>query len=99
MHAGVIEGGGIPPRARGFPEALPDLPLDPFTGSALHYKYGMVECPDYAPQASSVYSPPSLDNVKAVQVWSVGPNGQDDAGITQLIDHKDDPCARIRLEQ
>ena len=82
-----------------FPESLSDLPLDPFTGSALHYKYGMVECLNYAPQASAVFSPPSLKNVKAVQVWSIGPNRKDDGGLTMPIDSKDDPCARIRLEQ
>lgn len=81
-----------------FPEALPDLPLDPFTGSPLLYKYGTVECLDYVPQASAVFSPPNLKNVKAVQVWSVGSNGKDDGGLKISIYSTDDPCARIRLE-
>ena len=39
-----------------------------------------------------------IRQVKVVQAWSVGPNGQDDGGIESFTDDKDDPCARIRLE-
>ena len=35
---------------------------------------------------------------KAVQIWSIGPNGVDDGGVANSLLDKDDACATIRLE-
>ena len=89
-----------------FPAELSDMPTDPFTDKALLYKYGTVDIPEYVcPERdgqedsfNSFHLEKRIRQVKVVQAWSVGPNGQDDGGIESFTDDKDDPCARIRLE-
>ena len=42
---------------------------------------------------------PQTKTAKAVQIWSVGPNGIDEGGRHDVtVGGKDDFCARIRLE-
>ncbi len=82
-----------------FPDTLPDMPGDPFADKPLHYQYGIVELPVVS--ISDLNNPferhdaESHRQVKCVQVWSVGKNGQDDGG-NRVPSH--DLCARIRLE-
>ena len=95
-----------------YPETLPDLPTDPFSGKPMLYRYGMAEIPKYVLRITEVPAwteeekpreeyelKPQTTRAKVVQVWSVGPNGQDDGGFPSVnINGKDDPCARIRAK-
>ena len=95
-----------------YPETLPDLPIDPFSGKPMLYRYGMAEIPRYVLQITEVPAwteeektreeyelKPQTTQAKVVQVWSVGPNGRDEGGVSSVhINGKDDPCARIRVE-
>ena len=96
-----------------FPETLPDLPLDPFTGKPLLYRCGSSEItekvlelvgrPDETGKIRENYE---LNQRKrqgrAVLVWSVGPNRRDDGGLREGFagtpGAKDDVRAMIRLE-
>ena len=93
-----------------FPETLPDLPTDPFTGKPMLYRYGTAEITRYVlrfikdPSWTDEEKPyeeydlaPQATQAKVVQVWSVGPNGKDDDGQANLL-VGDDPRAIIRLE-
>ena len=91
-----------------YPETLPDLPIDPFSGKPMLYRYGMAEVTELVLEPSRTEDDtsrngyvlkPQTTQAKVVQVWSVGPNGQDDGGVSSVtIGGKDDPCARICLE-
>jgi len=95
-----------------YPETLPDLPIDPFSGKPMLYRYGMAEIPRYVLQITEVPAwteeektreeyelKPQTTQAKVVQVWSVGPNGRDEGGVSSVhINGKDDPCARIRVK-
>ena len=90
-----------------FPENMTDMPIDPFSGKPMLYRYGIVELPEVIRPKDAVqedwdespdWKTPQLRKAKAVQVWSVGVNGKDDGGVMQVFGGKDDPCARIRLE-
>ncbi|MBQ9368597.1 MAG: hypothetical protein IJT83_12515, partial [Victivallales bacterium] len=76
------------------------------------YRYGMAEIPRYVLQITEVPAwteeektreeyelKPHTTQAKVVQVWSVGPNGRDEGGVSSVhINGKDDPCARIRVK-
>ncbi len=95
-----------------YPETLPDLPIDPFSGKPMLYRYGMAEIPRYVLQITEVPAwteeektreeyelKPQTTQAKVVQVWSVGPNGRNEGGVSSVhINGKDDPCARIRVK-
>ena len=95
-----------------YPETLSNLPIDPFSGKPMLYRYGTTDVTELVLQLTEVPSmtkdEPSHKHyeltsqsrqAKVVQVWSVGPNGQNEGGISgATINGKDDPCARIRLE-
>jgi hypothetical protein len=90
-----------------FPENMTDMPIDPFSGKPMLYRYGIVELPEVIRPKDAVqedwdespdWKTPQLRKAKAVQIWSVGVNGKDDGGVMQVFGGKDDPCARIRLE-
>lgn len=84
-----------------FPETLSDLPIDPFTEKPMLYRYGDVKVCEgvlhTAPGEETVWLDMAFRQVKAVQVWSVGKNGEDDGGVNDGHGTSD-PCARIRLE-
>ena len=82
---------------------MTDMPIDPFSGKPMLYRYGIVELPEVVRSKDDSddipdLKTPQLRAVKGVQVWSVGVNGKDDGGVMQVFGGKDDPCARIRLE-
>ena len=87
-----------------YPETLPDLPIDPFTGKPMLYRYGTAEITEYVLQLTEEATMeedgkkyelnPQPRQTRCVQVWSVGPNGKDEEGRGS----SDDCCARIRLE-
>ncbi|MBQ7649903.1 MAG: hypothetical protein IJS15_03035, partial [Victivallales bacterium] len=95
-----------------YPETLADLPTDPFTGKPMLYRYGDVELSEYVLLTPESFNEdmeeanekrlelrPQTKTARAVQIWSVGPNGIDEGGRRGLIvGGKDDFCARIRLE-
>lgn len=95
-----------------YPETLSNLPIDPFSGKPMLYRYGTTDVTELVLQLTEVPSmtkdEPSHKHyestsqsrqAKVVQVWSVGHNGQNEGGISgATINGKDDPCARIRLE-
>ena len=95
-----------------FPETLPDLPTDPFSGKPMLYRYGTAEITRYVLRIKEVPAwteeekpreeyelKPQTTRAKVVQVWSVGPNGRDEGGVSSVhINGKDDPCARIRVK-
>jgi hypothetical protein len=90
-----------------FPKNMTDMPIDPFSGRPMMYRYGIVELPEVIRPKDAVqedwdespdWKTPQLRKAKAVQIWSVGVNGKDDGGVMQVFGGKDDPCARIRLE-
>ncbi len=94
-----------------FPEMLSDMPTDPFSGKPMLYRYGTAEVIELVLELSEIPSQedepsrkqyelkPQTTQAKVIQVWSVGPNGQDEGGIFGMtIDGKDDPCVRIRVE-
>lgn len=85
-----------------YPAELSNLPIDPFTGKPLLYKYGEFETVENNPftdfSSEIEDSEPEVKHFKAVQVWSVGKNLQDDGGENKTFGQKDDPCARIMLE-
>ena len=72
------------------------------TAEVTRYVLRITEDPDWTEDeaAREEYElKPQTTQAKVVQIWSVGPNGQDDGGISSVtIGGKDDPCARIRLE-
>ena len=89
-----------------FPETLPDLPTDPFTGKPMRYRYGTGDITEYALQSTEVSAwteeeiprekyewTTQTKQAKFVQVWSVGPNGRDDVQDDMF---KDDIRAIIR---
>ena len=82
-----------------FPETLPDLPTDPFTGKPMRYRYGIAEFRENVilRLENSLDFEARLRKAKVVQIWSVGPNREDDGGVIGFP-RKDDPCAKIRLE-
>ena len=94
-----------------FPETLPDLPTDPFTGKPMFYRYGRAEITEYALQSTeaSAWTEEEIPRekyewttqpkqAKVVQIWSVGPNGTDEDGQADLlVSGKDDLRAIIRL--
>lgn len=81
-----------------WPESLPDLPLDPYSGKPLLYRKG--ECflnftrLDSEPPHCIL---PEIHSVPAIQVWSVGPDGIDDGGFRPDGSHCDDVRALLRL--
>ncbi len=94
-----------------YPETLADLPTDPFTGNLMLYRYGDVELHEYVLSTPESFNEdeeeeekrlelmPQTKTARAVQIWSVGPNGVDEGGRHDLhVDGKDDFSARIRLE-
>ncbi len=91
-----------------YPETLPDLPTDPFSGKPMLYRYGTAEITEWVllfteeedePSRKKYGLKPQTTQAKVVQIWSVGPNGQDEGGISGMtIGGKDDTCARIRVE-
>ena len=85
-----------------FPEMLSDLPIDPFTEKPMLYRYGDVKVCERvlhaAPEEEAVWLDKEFRQMKAVQVWSVGMNGEDDGGVNDRHGVCDDICARIRLE-
>ena len=95
-----------------YPETLPDLPTDPFTGKPMLYRYGTAEITRYVlrfikdPSWTDEEKPyeeydlaPQATQAKVVQVWSVGPNGRDEGGVSSvLINGKDDTSAKIRVK-
>ncbi len=91
-----------------YPETLSELPIDPFSGKTMLYRYGTAEVTELVLEPSRTEDDtsrngyvlkPQTTQAKVVQVWSVGPNGQDDGGVSSVtIGGKDDPCARICLE-
>lgn len=96
-----------------WPESLPDLPLDPFSGKPLLYRKGeCVQQVEVLKQAGETPPPkglfftdaPSkwiadkeLRTIPAIQVWSVGPDGVDDGGFRPDGSHCDDVRALLRL--
>lgn len=82
-----------------WPESLPDLPLDPYSGKPLLYRKG--ECflnftrLDSEPPHCVL---PEIHSVPAVQVWSVGPDGVDDGGFRPDGSRCDDVRALLRLQ-
>ena len=85
-----------------FPETLSDLPIDPFTEKPMLYRYGDVKVCERvlhaAPEEEAVWLDKEFRQVKAVQVWGVGKNGEDDGGVNDGHGVCDDICAKIRLE-
>ncbi|MBO4511450.1 MAG: hypothetical protein J5746_01670 [Victivallales bacterium] len=87
-----------------YPETLPDLPIDPFTGKPMLYRYGTAEITEYVLQPTEEATldedgkkyelKPHPRQTRCVQVWSIGPNGKDEEGRGS----GDDCCVRIRLE-
>lgn len=65
-----------------FPETLENLPRDPFGNGPLRYRKGECMFPKAKELLSSHIVPKDLElvPVPAVQVWSVGTDGQDDGG-------------------
>lgn len=96
-----------------WPERLPDLPLDPFSGKPLLYRKG--ECVQQVKVLKQAGDPPppkgrfftdastkwiadeEFRTVPAIQVWSVGPDGVDDGGFRPDGSHCDDVRALLRL--
>ncbi|MBP5182820.1 MAG: hypothetical protein J6331_07325, partial [Lentisphaeria bacterium] len=79
-----------------FPETLPDLPLDPFTGKPLLYRCGNaeiieevlelvreVDAADGKKVREFYELRPRKRRTRVVQVWSVGPNRRDDGGLRE----------------
>jgi len=66
------------------------------------YRYGDVKVCEgvlhAAPEEEAVWLDKEFRQMKAVQVWSVGMNGEDDGGVNDRHGVCDDICARIRLE-
>ncbi|MBP5671749.1 MAG: hypothetical protein J6X49_05125 [Victivallales bacterium] len=95
-----------------YPQTLPDLPIDPFSGKPMLYRYGTAEITRYVLRIKEVPAwteeektreeyelKPQATQAKVVQVWSVGPNGRNEGGVSSVhINGKDDPCARIRVK-
>ena len=82
-----------------WPESLPDLPLDPYSGKPLLYRKG--ECLQKFNRLDS--EPPhrilpEIHSVPAIQVWSVGPDGVDDGGFRPDGSHCDDVRALLRIQ-
>ena len=81
-----------------WPESLPDLLLDPYSGKPLLYRKG--ECLlnftrlDSEPPHRIL---PEIHSIPAIQVWSVGPDGVDDGGFRPDGSHCDDVRALLRL--
>ena len=80
-----------------FPETMPDLPTDPYSGKPLLYKYGINDMIEYAlpdkEETSCFRLAQSVMQRKCVKVWSVGPNS-----VTLFAGPRDVPCAKIKLE-
>ncbi len=94
-----------------YPETIADLPTDPFTGKPMLYRYGDVELSEYVLMRPETFNEddeedakrlelmPQTKTARAVQIWSVGPNGIDEGGRHDVtVGGKDDFSARIRLE-
>ncbi len=82
-----------------WPESLPDLPLDPFSGKPLLYRKG--ECLQKFNRIDS--EPPhrilpEIHSIPAIQVWSVGPDGVDNGGFRPDGSHCDDVRALLRIQ-
>lgn len=96
-----------------WPESLPDLPLDPFSGKPLLYRKGecvqqvkvLKQAGDTPPPKGRFFTDASTKwiadeefrTVPAIQVWSVGPDGVDDGGFRPDGSHCDDVRALLRL--
>lgn len=80
-----------------YPVSLASPLQDPFTGSPLKYRVGECWVYDYDKQEAS--------KIQAVQIWSCGPNQQDDDGVgfqlpddaQQKIYSRDDICTMLPL--
>ena len=81
-------------RRRGghWPNQAPDgLPDDPFApGNAVKYQYGTLEVYQPVWDAKGQTFNQLNIQVNGVRVYSVGPNGKDDGGVTQSSTHADD---------
>ncbi len=81
-----------------FPQALPEMPTDPYTGKSLRYQYGTATFSELAlvededAESSLLIEERKTTQGKAVQVWSASDDDATECG-------KDDPCARLRLEK
>ena len=97
-----------------WPESLPNLPPDPFSGKPLLYRKGeCVQQVEVLKQAGDTPPPkgrfftdaPSkwiadkeLRTIPAIQVWSVGPDGVDNGGFRPDGSHCDDVRALLRIQ-
>lgn len=96
-----------------WPESLPNLPLDPYSGKPLLYRKGecvqqvkvLKQAGDTPPPKGRFFTDASTKwiadeefrTVPAIQVWSVGPDGVDDGGFRPDGSHCDDVRALLRL--
>lgn len=84
-----------------YPESLPDLPPDPYSGKPLLYDAHVTqEVKDwYCKPNSFRFWDTSAKDVPAIRVWSVGPNQKDDRGLDDWQQKADDIGTAIRLDK
>lgn len=94
-----------------YPDVMPDLPLDPFSGKPLLYRKGLCSClvtqvnrenyrcSIYCNEEHWVTKTEVTDTeIPAIQVWSVGPDRVDSGGDIDRSGGADDVGAMLRLK-
>ncbi len=75
------------------PQTLPDLPLDPFSGTPLQYRVGETNISEMYWEDREVKT--RIQTVRAVQVWSVGVNRRDENGFSEKASDAPDDVRAI----